>query len=146
VNNTFGQRHSYLIPALPDADGLVRQQSAKSLYVSPFLDTNLRYDFVVRPPEERVGVSVTASDSSGPILFAKLSASRRPLTDLALARAFVAYPLLTLKVVAGIHWEALRLILKGVRLTSRSIQTTGGTTLGRASSRAPIVTEDAHVV
>jgi uncharacterized protein len=146
VNNTFGQRHSYLIPAVPDAEGLVRQESAKSLYVSPFLDTDLRYDFVVRPSEERVGVSVTASDSSGPILFAKLSASRRPLTDLALARTFVSYPLLTLRVVVGIHWEALRLFLKGVRLTARPVQTTGGTTLGRATSNAPNVTEDARVV
>ena len=48
VNNTFGQRHSYLIPATPGADGLVRQESAKSLYVSPFLDTNMSYAFVGR--------------------------------------------------------------------------------------------------
>lgn len=146
VNNTFGQRHSYIIPAIPDGDGLVRQQSVKSLYVSPFLDSDLRYDFIVRPPEEQVGVSITVSDSSGPILFAKLSASRRPLTDLALARAFVSYPLLTLKVVAGIHWEAIRLFLKGVRLTARSVQTTGGTTLGRPASSASLVKEDAHVI
>ena len=42
--------------------------------------------------------------------------TRRPLTDAGLARAFVTYPLLTLKVIAGIHWEALRLWLKGIRL------------------------------
>ena len=114
VNNTFGQRHSYLIPAVPDADGLVRQESAKSLYVSPFLDTDMSYAFVVAPPEERVAISMTARDTEGPVLLAKLSAERVPLTDATLLRALFAYPLLTLKVVAAIHWEALRLWLKGV--------------------------------
>ena len=139
VNNTFGQRHSYLIPATADADGLVRQESAKSLYVSPFLDTDMSYAFVAAPPKERVAISITARDKEGPVLIARLSANRIPLADRTLLRALLAYPFLTLKVVAAIHWEALRLWLKGVRLTERPTQVTGRTTLGRASPcrRAP---------
>ena len=81
VNNTFGQRHTYLIPATPDADGLVRQESAKSLYVSPFLDTDMSYAFVAAPPNERVAISIIARDKEGPLLIAKLSGDRIPLTD-----------------------------------------------------------------
>ena len=147
VNNTFGQRHTYLIPATPDADGLVRQESAKSLYVSPFLDTDMSYAFVAAPPNECVAISIIARDKEGPLLIAKLSGDRIPLTDTTLLRALCAYPFLTLKVVAAIHWEALRLWLKGVGLTHRPEQANDQTTLGRASPRGALVTEDVtHVV
>ena len=147
MNNTFGQRHTYIIPAVPDADGLVRQEGAKSLYVSPFLDTDMSYSFVVRPPKKRVAISITARDAEGPVLFAKLSADRIPLADGTLLRALVAYPFLTLKVVAAIHWEALRLWLKGVRLAKRPTQLTGRTTIGRASQPGALLSEDVtHVV
>jgi uncharacterized protein len=147
VNNTFGQRHTYLIPATPDADGRVRQESAKSLYVSPFLDTDMSYAFVAAPPEQRVAVSITARDAEGPVLFARLSADRVPLADMTLLRALLAYPFLTLKVVAAIHWEALRLWLKGVGLVYRPEQVNGQTTIGRPSSRVALVAKDVtHVV
>jgi DUF1365 family protein len=147
VNNTFGQRHTYLIPATPDADGLVRQESAKSLYVSPFLDTDMSYAFVVAPPENFVSISIIARDAEGPVLVAKLAGDRIPLADATLLRALLAYPFLTLKVVAAIHWEALRLWLKGVRPIERPSQRTGETTLGRASSRGTLAGKDVtHVV
>jgi DUF1365 family protein len=147
VNNTFGQRHTYLIPAVPDADGLVRQESAKSLYVSPFLDTDMSYAFAVAPPNKRVAISIIARDAEGPVLIARLLADRIPLADRTLLRALLAYPLLTLKVVAAIHWEALRLWLKGVRPTERPTQLTDRTTIGRASQRSALLAKDVtHVV
>jgi uncharacterized protein len=142
VNNTFGQRHTYLIPATPDADGFVRQESAKSLYVSPFLDTDLTYAFVAAPPKERVAISITARDAQGPVLTARLAADRVPLADRTLLRALLAYPFLTWKVVAAIHWEALRLWLKGVGLVHRPEQANGQTTIGRVSSRVALMAED----
>jgi len=147
VNNTFGQRHTYLIPATPDADGRVRQESAKSLYVSPFLDTDMSYAFVVAPPKERVAVLIAARDLEGPVLIANLSGNRIPLADAALLRVLFAYPFLTLKVVAAIHWEALRLWLKGVGLTRRPKQENDRTTVGRSSQPGALLTEDVtHVV
>ena len=147
VNNTFGQRHSYLIPATPDADGLVRQESAKSLYVSPFLNTEMSYEFLAAPPKERVAISIVARDKEGPVLIARLSGERIPLADRTLLRALLTYPFLTLKVVAAIHWEALRLWLKGVRPTARPTQLTGRTTIGHASQPGAPLTEDVtHVV
>lgn len=119
VSNTFGQRHSYLIPAEPASDGLLRQTAEKRFYVSPFMDMALTYAFRLRPPDEELSIGILASDGEGPVLSAIHTARRRPLTDRALAGVFLAYPLLTLKVVAGIHWEALKIWAKGVGLRRR---------------------------
>ena len=118
VNNTFGQRHSYLI-AVDDAQreaAHIDQHCAKRFHVSPFMDLDMRYAFRVEPPApDRPGlaVGITVADADGPVLVARIDARRKPLSDGALVRVFVTHPLLTLKVVAAIHWEALRLWLKG---------------------------------
>ena len=115
VSSTFGERHSYLIPA--NGDGAeVRQRAAKRLHVSPFLDMALDYDFKVQPPGEKLRVQIDAVDAEGVILTAHFLARREPLTDAALLRACAVHPLLTLKVMAGIHWEAIRIAAKGLRL------------------------------
>jgi DUF1365 family protein len=118
VHNTFGERHSYLIPADAPA-GVVRQRCRKTFYVSPFMDMEMRYEFRVHPPDKRVAVVIRASGADGPLMNACLLGGRRDLTDLALLRAFVAVPAVTLKVIVAIHWEALRLWLKGLRFRPR---------------------------
>lgn len=117
VNNTFGERHSYLIPA-PNA-ALIRQGCAKEFYVSPFMDMDLTYAFRVLRPEERVLVAVDTSDAEGLILAASFSGERRPLTDGALLRAWLSHPWMTLGVVAAIHLEALKIWLKGEKVRVR---------------------------
>ncbi|TPN81860.1 DUF1365 domain-containing protein [Mesorhizobium sp. CU2] len=119
VNNTFGQRHSYLIPVGDRRDGIIRQHCDKRFYVSPFMAMGMDYRFRIGLPGENVAIHITGSDGGGPLIVASFSGKRRELTDGALMRAFLSYPLLTLKVVAGIHWEALLLWLKGVRLQQR---------------------------
>jgi hypothetical protein len=124
VNNTFGERHSYLIEvdAAEAAGDIVTQHCAKRFHVSPFLGLEMHYRFRIEPPRaDRPGlaIGVTALDTNGSLLVARLEAHRKPLDDAALALAFVSHPLLTLKVVAAIHWEALRLWLKGVKLQER---------------------------
>ncbi len=119
VNNTFGQRHSYFIPVEISTDGAVRQSCRKAFYVSPFMDMDMRYDFTLYPPAEMLRLRIAVSDTRGVVLTASLSGRRAALNDAALLRAAVAYPLLTVKVVAGIHWEALRLWWKGLRLRAR---------------------------
>ncbi|CAN5140602.1 DUF1365 domain-containing protein [soil metagenome] len=123
VNNTFGDRHSYLIRVDAGQDPrVIRQACAKQLHVSPFLGLAMRYGFRIEPPSAdapRLSIAVTAFDDEGPVLAALQVAERQPLTDRTLAGAFFTHPLLTLKVIAAIHFEALRLWLKGARFHRR---------------------------
>jgi DUF1365 family protein len=119
VNNTFGPRHSYFIEATPSTGGIVRQSCTKNFYVSPFMDMELRYDFTVQPPDKTLRLRIAVSNAHGVVLTASLTGRRATLNDTELLRAAITYPLLTLKVVAGIHWEALRLWLKELRIRTR---------------------------
>lgn len=112
VNNTFGERHCYVLPAA--GDGAVRQGCAKAFHVSPFLPMALDYAFRVGPPGERLALGITVSDRDGPLLTAVHTARRHALADAELVRALAAYPLLTFKVVAAILWEAAWLWAKRV--------------------------------
>ena len=117
VNNTFGERHSYLIPA-PNA-ALIKQGCAKEFYVSPFMDMDLSYAFQILRPEDRVLVAVDTSDAEGLVLAASFSGDRRPLTDRELIKAGLTHPWMTLGVVAAIHFEALKIWLKGETVRAR---------------------------
>lgn len=114
VCNTFKERHTYVIPATGMTKGSVRHSCAKAMYVSPFVPMDCTYDFDIAPPTERVKIAISERDSEGKLLFASFGGARAPLTDATLSRALFTYPLMTMKVMAGIHWEALRLWLKGV--------------------------------
>lgn len=120
VHNTFGDRHSYLIPVDAPVNGTLRQHCRKTLYVSPFMDMDMSYEFRVQLPGERVTIAIQGRGPEGPLINASLIGTRRDLTDRALLRAFIAIPAVTSKVIAAIHWQALRLWLKGLRLRPRS--------------------------
>ncbi len=120
VKNTFGEQHAYALPVRGvGADGAIRQHADKEFYVSPFIDMDVQYDFRLEAPEARLSVAIRESDAVGNLLAATHVGLRRPLSDSGLLRAFFAFPLMTLKIIAGIHWEALRLWRKGVALVPR---------------------------
>lgn len=118
VHNTFGERYRYVLAVAPGRvdDGWIRQQVAKRLFVSPFADTDLDYRFRLNVPGERQVIAIQARDRCGPLISASYTASRRPLDDAHLLRQVLAMPWMTLKVIIGIHVEALRLWLKRVPL------------------------------
>ena len=121
VRNTFGEIHPYVLPVRPGeltAAGL-RQEQDKLFHVSPFVEMAMRYHFRITPPGDCIRLRILETDREGPLLAATFSGHRRALTTMALLRSFVALPLVTMKIVAAIHWEALRLWLKGVRFVSR---------------------------
>lgn len=122
VRNTFGEIHPYVLPVTPaNVSGAgVRQQQDKLFYVSPFIEMAMRYHFRVRPPDRRVQLRILETDREGPLLAATFNGSHRKLNTRELLRAFVALPLVTFKIMAAIHWEALRLWLKGARLVPRN--------------------------
>jgi DUF1365 family protein len=123
VNNTFSQRHAYVMSgrAMPGQnDGApVRALCKKRFYVSPFNGMDLTYDFRIEPPTASCCVAINVSDGQGALISAVHASQRATLDDTALLRACLAYPLLGLKVIGGIHWEALKLWLKGVKLQQR---------------------------
>lgn len=123
VDNTFGERHAYMIPVDErTAAGEIVQRCEKRFYVSPFMDMDLGYAFRVSPPGETLSVRIDTLDKEGDaVLTARHLARRQALTDRALLKAFFAIPFLTLRVVGGIHWEASKIWLKGIRLRSRPV-------------------------
>jgi DUF1365 family protein len=136
VTNTFGERHTYLIPVAQTA-GIVRQGCAKRLYVSPFMEMAMSYDFRVRPPGRLIDVAIDARDAEGMVIATALHGRRAALTDAALLRVFLGFPLLTLKVIAAIHWEALRLWLKGMRITLKPAAPAQPVTVGPVTVDKP---------
>ncbi|OYR20450.1 DUF1365 domain-containing protein [Brucella pseudogrignonensis] len=119
VDNTFRQRHGYMIPVENASSGRIVQSCDKAFYVSPFMDMKLLYEFEVTPPTDRLSIRINSFDDEGLLLTARHLARRVELSDAALLSAFFAIPFLTLKVVGGIHWEALKIWLKGIGLRKR---------------------------
>lgn len=140
VRNTFGDIHPYVLPVAPgeQSDAGIRQVQDKLFYVSPFIETAMRYHFRVSPPSDDVKLRILETDAEGPLLAATFHGRRRPLTSRALLRSFFGLPLVTLKIMAAIHWEALRLWLKGARLVPRPSPGAGNTGLATEQSRAYI--------
>ena len=118
VCNTYKERHTYVLPAPADGKAIVRQRCAKALYVSPFIAMDCDYHFRIRPPAETINVVIRQEDSDGLLLAAAFQGDRQPMTGRVLARKLAAFPLLTLKIIVGIHWEALRLWMKGLKVYS----------------------------
>ncbi len=121
VRNTFRQRHTYVVPIENGqmSEAGIRQERNKLFYVSPFMDMQLRYFFRVKPPQDEVSVRILEKDLDGPILAATFHGEKQDLTTANIAKICSAIPFMTLKVVLGINYEALKLWLKGVRLHKR---------------------------
>jgi len=121
VNNTFHERKTYLLAAPGgDSAGAIHQSCAKSLYVSPFNTGHGRYSFHITPPAADVAVGVAVRDGVGPLMRAHFTGRGEAFCDRALAKLAWRYPLMTLKVIGGIHLEAFRLWRKGVPLVQRA--------------------------
>jgi len=123
VHNTYDERHAYVLPVGED-QSLVRHGCPKAFYVSPFLSPDCRYQFRIRPPGEDVAITIQEEEGGAPILNASFAGARRALTDRALLAMLLRYPLMTLKVAFAIHFEAVRLMLKGIRRHPHSPKTT----------------------
>lgn len=120
VNNTFNERHSYVVPAGPESDGVFAQTATKRMFVSPFAAEQGRYGFRVTPPAQRVTVGVALSDPDGALIKTYFTGQREAASGWSLLLLLARFPLMTMKVMAAIHIEALKLWLKGVPLVSGS--------------------------
>jgi DUF1365 family protein len=116
VNNTFGERHCYL---LDQPRYGAEQHARKVFHVSPFCDISggYRFRFLRTGPagSERTVVRIDHDDTAGPLLQTSVSGALCPITRKTLRRALWGYPVMTLALIARIHWQALQLWAKRVR-------------------------------
>ncbi len=119
VSNTFGERRHYVLPVEAARGDRRRQACDKTLYVSPFNEADGHYDFTFMAPDERLRLTVSLSRGGTRILSAWMTGERRPLSDREILAALLRRPWQGYGVTAGIHWEALKLWRKGLRLRPR---------------------------
>jgi uncharacterized protein len=111
VSNTFGERHSYILSQMSEPN-LIRAR--KVFHVSPFMPVDGQYRFRLPVPDDRLAVMIKYQDSSGaPRLVATQSGAAQLPTSVNMLKAVLVHPLMTLKIVAAIHWQALKLWRKG---------------------------------
>ena len=123
VNNTFGERHCYLLSLNATGDGPPKfgqtLEASKVFHVSPFCKTEGRYRFRFLNTDNHTVARVDHDDEIGPLLLTSLSGTLTALTNKTVLRALIAYPLFTLGVMARIHWQAALLWIKRVPFISK---------------------------
>lgn len=116
VNNTpWGERHCYVLKTANGATSpVLRFSSDKAMHVSPFMPMDMKYDWRIGRPQERLNLHMSNLSGDEKVFDATLILRRKVLTPSSLGRSLAAFPFLTLKVMFAIHWQALRLWLKKV--------------------------------
>lgn len=127
VSNTFGERHIYVCShddrrPIEKPDWLTER---KAFYVSPFLEVEGEYKFRFDVEPGSFAIAINHHDKEGLRLTTGMSGQREPLTTVRLLGAFLLNPLMPLKVIALIHWQAVRLMLKGVKYRAHAAARTG---------------------
>lgn len=133
VRNTFGDRHTYVVP---HAEPPLTHDVDKAMHVSPFNGMDQTYHFSMSLPEDRLKLGITQREGGSVVFRATMRLSRLAFTDGNLLRLFVTHPLVTLKVVGGIHWQALRLWLKGATYRPRPEPPARSYSVGATRSKA----------
>ena len=139
VRNTFGEDHTYVCPveAGEMSPAGIRQARKKFFHVSPFLDMELTYHFRMSYPGETLKWRILETNADGPLLAATYSAKAKALSTGEILRNVMRIPMLTWKILGGIHYEALRLWLKGVTFFRKPEPPARVSYPGAASGREP---------
>ena len=121
VKNTFGEQHTYVFK-INIKDQHISNNCKKKFYVSPFMDLESKYFFKVLIPNERLSVIIDQRDKEGKLLFASQDGERVKISSKNLLISYLKHPLMTLKIISAIHYEALKLWIKGVKLVKKNIK------------------------
>ena len=119
VNNTYRERRSYVLAAGESRNGVYAHACGKEMSVSPFTSNDGRYNFNITQPGDDLLLGIRFADERGPVIKTHFRGHARALNDRAIASLALTQPAMTAKVIAAIHWEALKLYVKGVPLVQR---------------------------
>lgn len=113
VHNTHGERHVYDLPRRQPVDGVYRSAVDKAFYVSPFIDMDARYEFAFDFDGEHIDISIDEYRGDELFFQAQLHVAPMAFTNANVLKMLARYPLMTLKTIALIHWQGLKLWLRG---------------------------------
>lgn len=114
VHNTFGDQHTYLLPATEvDSADSVRGNKAKNFHVSPFINMQATYQFRISQPDDTFSAMIREQQNEELMLVAGQHGKRSKINNASLCKAFFSLPLMTVKVMAMIHWQAVKIYFKG---------------------------------
>ena len=121
VKNTFGEQHTYVFRI--DKDNQYFEHTCKKkFHVSPFIEMNCVYYFKILKPENKLSVVINQNDESGKILFASQDGVKKFLNNRNLLTSYLSHPLMSFKIIGAIHFEALKLWLKGIKLVKKKVK------------------------
>ena len=120
VKNTFGEQHTYIFKT--DNDKLITNNCTKKFHVSPFIEMECHYYFRVLKPSDKISVIIDQKDKDGKLLYASQDGKAAELNEKNLLTSYISHPLMTFKIIAAIHYEALKLWLKGIKIIKRKLK------------------------
>ena len=112
VKNTFGEQHTYVFKIDATSQSL-EHSCKKKFHVSPFIEMNCLYYFKILKPENKLSVIINQNDDEGKLLFASQDGLKKELNNRNLIFSYISHPLMSLKIIGAIHFEAFRLWKKG---------------------------------
>ena len=121
VKNTFGEQHTYVFK-VDTNEQLIKNSCAKKFYVSPFMDLSSEYFFKILNPGNKLSVIIDQRDQEGKLLYASQDGIRSELSAKNLIFSYLKHPLMTFKIISAIHFEALRLWIKGINLVKKKFK------------------------
>ncbi len=97
----------------------VQNQCEKKFYVSPFMDLSSKYFFKILDPQNKLSVVIDQRDKEGKLLYVSQDGIRSELSSKNLFLSYIKHPLMTFKIISAIHFEALRLWVKGIKFIKK---------------------------
>ncbi len=130
VKNTFGEQHTYIFK-IDNQKTIIENKCKKKFFVSPFMDLDSTYYFKVMYPDDALSVVIDQRDNDGKLLFASQDGKRIDLSSKNLLILYLKHPLMTFKIMSAIHFEALRLWIKGIKIVKKNIKIKNNITIER---------------
>ena len=121
VKNTFNEQHTYVFKT-ERGKNLIENSCNKKFHVSPFIDMNCKYYFRVLNPQNKLSVVINQSDDEGKLLYASQDGFKQKLSSKNLIFSYLSHPLMTFKIISAIHFEALKIWLKGIKFVKKKIK------------------------